>query len=81
MDLFLPEFQCLICGAICEGMPAHGCNNKLTDWKRIKPKVKRCKNCHKEKGSHKAKTFECPSGLKTRIGYIHFGPTKYEQNH
>lgn len=40
----------------------------------------RCKHCRKWKGEHKAKTFECPTGTKTRIGYCHYGPAVYEAN-
>jgi hypothetical protein len=42
---------------------------------------KKCKNCGKIKDYHRAKTLECPSGTKTRIGYISFGFTTYEQDH
>lgn len=41
------------------------------------PPVK-CKHCKKPKGEHRAKTFECPFGLKTSIGYTNFGKTVFE---
>jgi hypothetical protein len=40
----------------------------------------RCKHCRKWKGEHRAKTFECPTGTKTRIGYCQYGPDVYEPN-
>jgi hypothetical protein len=43
----------------------------------IKPPPK-CIHCKKTEGEHNAKTRECPVGLKTRIGYIRFGPTVFE---
>lgn len=41
------------------------------------PPIK-CKHCNKTKGQHRASTYECPSGMKTRIGHTSFGPTVYE---
>jgi len=41
------------------------------------PKPK-CKHCGKPEGSHRAKTNECPRGMKTRVGYTEFGPTVYK---
>lgn len=32
----------------------------------------KCANCGKVRGYHRAKTFNCPTGAKTRVGYIHF---------
>ncbi len=37
----------------------------------------RCANCGKTKGDHHAETLLCPRGKKTRIGYIHYGPTRF----
>lgn len=78
MDLFFPNYKCLICGIICEGMPAHGCNNKFADWKKLKPKIIRCKHCKYPRGQHHAVDLLCPAGMKTRIGHLQFGPTTYE---
>ncbi len=45
----------------------------------ISPKPKRCKNCKKLKGDHRAKTLECPKGPRTRIGYLDYlKGTKYK---
>jgi hypothetical protein len=30
----------------------------------------KCKICKKRQGQHKAKTLNCPTGTKTRVGYI-----------
>lgn len=38
--------------------------------------MQKCINCKKEKGLHKSNTYNCPIGLKTRIGYIHFSEEK-----
>jgi hypothetical protein len=38
----------------------------------------KCKHCNKNEGEHLAKTMECPTGLKTRIGYLSFGPNVFE---
>lgn len=35
----------------------------------------KCKHCNKVRGLHKANTFECPAGMKTRVGYTQYGPT------
>jgi len=35
----------------------------------------KCKNCGKIKGYHKAKTLACPTGKKSRIGYLSFSMT------
>lgn len=37
----------------------------------------RCLNCGKTKSDHHAETLLCPRGKKTRIGYIHYGPTRF----
>lgn len=39
----------------------------------------RCAHCRKTKGDHKADTLLCPAGSKTRVGYIHYGPTRFEK--
>jgi len=42
--------------------------------------LERCALCHKSKGFHKADTLHCPSGMKTRVGYIHYSATdRYTQ--
>lgn len=41
------------------------------------PKPK-CKHCKKQKGDHRAQTFECPRGTRTGIGYTTYGPTTFE---
>lgn len=46
------------------------------DFSNKKP-VK-CKHCKKERGLHHAGDLLCPGGMKTRIGYLDFGPTTYE---
>lgn len=33
-----------------------------------------CEACGEVRSEHKAVTFECPNGKKTRIGYTRFGP-------
>ena len=38
----------------------------------------KCKLCGKARGNHRAKTLECPSGAKTRIGYTQFGPGVFD---
>ena len=47
--------------------------NKVTclicQTKMPKPK---CAYCKKEKGDHKAKTFNCPTGRKSRVGYTSY---------
>ena len=43
-----------------------------------KQKPVKCKNCKKQRGEHHAGDQLCPAGMKTRIGYIQFGPTKWE---
>lgn len=40
----------------------------------------KCKHCRKWKGEHRAQTFECPVGSRTRIGYTHYGPNVYSPN-
>ncbi len=35
----------------------------------------KCKNCGKLRGMHRAKTLECPTGSKTRIGYTSYSNT------
>lgn len=40
----------------------------------------KCKHCRKWKGEHRANTFECPVGSKTRIGYTQYGPDVYSPN-
>jgi len=41
----------------------------------------KCKHCGKKKTEHKYRTFECPIGQKTRIGYIGYSSTKrYEED-
>lgn len=42
--------------------------------RKIKKRI--CKNCGKERGSHKAVTLHCPSGPKYRIGYVDFSSTQ-----
>ena len=42
----------------------------------MKPEV--CAHCGKLRGHHKAKTFLCPRGPKTRAGYLDFGPDTFE---
>ena len=40
----------------------------------------KCKHCKKIRGEHLAKTLNCPTGSKTRIGYTSFHPTQvYEK--
>jgi DNA gyrase subunit A len=38
----------------------------------------KCIHCRKTMGYHRAVTYECPTGMKTRIGYTEFGPTRWE---
>lgn len=38
------------------------------------PKIPKCKHCKKDKGNHKGKTFHCPIGTKTKIGYTMYHP-------
>jgi DNA-directed RNA polymerase subunit RPC12/RpoP len=40
-----------------------------------KPESK-CLHCGKKKGNHKATTWHCPFGMKTRVGYTSFHPTQ-----
>jgi len=41
----------------------------------------RCALCRKAKGLHKAGTLHCPSGMKTRVGYVQFSATdRYTPN-
>jgi len=37
-----------------------------------------CQHCGKARGDHKAKTLQCPVGMKTRVGYCSYGATVYE---
>lgn len=39
-------------------------------------KDNRCKKCNKQRGDHKAKTLECPTGTRTRIGYLDYVPNQ-----
>jgi len=76
MDKIRFNFECTRCKTRFVKKEAHGCaNDELLGW-RILPH--KCKNCKKFKDSHKTGTLECPVGLRTRIGYITFGPTVYE---
>ena len=34
--------------------------------------MSRCKNCNKPRDIHKAESFHCPLGRRTRAGYIFF---------
>ncbi len=54
--------------------------SKPVDLVFDKRPVQRCVLCKKERGQHKAKTFECPTGTKTRIGYTNFGPEVYTES-
>jgi ribosomal protein L32 len=45
---------------------------------RLIPEALKCKNCGKPELEHRAKTAECPAGPKKRVGYIQYGPTKFE---
>ena len=38
----------------------------------------KCKNCGKLLGLHKAVTYNCPTGMKTRIGYSSYALTTFE---
>jgi hypothetical protein len=41
----------------------------------------RCVLCRKTKGLHKAGTLHCPSGMKTRVGYVQYSATdRYTPN-
>lgn len=46
----------------------------------------KCKYCGKEKSSHRAKSLNCPLGMKTRIGYTQYSneqsyePKQYKNN-
>ncbi len=35
-------------------------------------KSNKCKHCKKPKGDHKANTLHCPTGSKSRIGYLSY---------
>lgn len=39
----------------------------------------KCRHCGKPRYSHKAKTFHCPVGRKTRIGYLDYSETNTYQ--
>jgi hypothetical protein len=36
----------------------------------------RCKNCGKPRGEHNATTKACPTGRKSRVGYITYSPDR-----
>lgn len=38
----------------------------------LNKKQPKCKHCNKLQGDHKAKTLHCPTGSKTRIGYLSY---------
>lgn len=43
------------------------------------PQLPKCKHCGKTKLDHRAKTAECPRGMKHRtVGYTSYGPTTFE---
>jgi len=44
--------------------------------KDIITQATKCKHCKKAKGNHQSKTLACPSGKKTKIGYIHYSSTQ-----
>lgn len=37
----------------------------------------RCASCKKPREQHKARTFECPRGPRTRAGYTDYGPGRF----
>ena len=37
---------------------------------------KKCLHCQKVKGQHKANTFHCPAGARTRVGYTRYDPDR-----
>lgn len=45
------------------------------NWDEAARKPVKCQHCRRERGQHRAHTLECPYGVKTRIGYLMFGPT------
>lgn len=40
----------------------------------------KCKRCNKWQSDHKAQTFNCPTGTKTRIGYTQYTQSTFEPN-
>ena len=37
----------------------------------------KCQKCDKTRGNHRARTLECPTGMKTRIGQVGFSQTDF----
>lgn len=40
------------------------------------PAPKKCVHCKKVRGDHKANTFNCPVGQRTRVGHTHYDPER-----
>jgi len=45
--------------------------------KKVNPEL-RCKHCKKLRGDHRAGSFQCPIGPKSRIGYLSYGSSVFE---